>query len=163
MEKIIIGIGSNIGDKEGNIRKAILLLSEILNNIKVAPIYISKAVGYENQPNFLNTVISGFTELPPNDLLNKVKEIEEKIGRRNRFRWGPREIDIDILFYGDIIIKTESLEIPHPRIHERDFVIIPLIDIEPNIIHPIFKKPLKNLLKDIRNKSILGKYTSYPH
>ncbi|MDO8610758.1 MAG: 2-amino-4-hydroxy-6-hydroxymethyldihydropteridine diphosphokinase [bacterium] len=154
---ILLALGSNVGNKKENISKAIILLSKKIINIKQAPLYISHAVGYTEQDDFINTAISGNTNLKPRQLLDFVKKIEKEIGRIYRFKWGPREIDIDILFYGNEIYTDESLIIPHPRIHERDFVLQPLVEIDPLFIHPVLKKSVKKLLDEMKTKSIIGK------
>ncbi len=156
MEKVFLGIGSNVGEKIPYIKKAVTLLSKILTDMEKAPLYISKAVGFEDQPDFINTVISGYTDIEPYELFKKVKDIEKKVGRIKRFRWGPREIDIDILFYGNLLIEKDDLIIPHPRIHERDFVLKPLSDLDPNFVHPVFKKTVKELLLNLKEKSIIS-------
>lgn len=155
MEKVFLGIGSNVGDKIFFIKKAVSLLSEILSEMEIAPLYLSKAVGFEKQPDFINTVISGYTKLSPDYLLKKIKEIEKTIGRIERYRWGPREIDIDILFYGNYVIEKDNLIIPHPRIQERDFVLKPLSDLDPDFIHPVLKKTVKELLFNLKERSII--------
>ena len=155
MEKIFLALGSNIGNRQENINQAIRFLSKEITDIKQAPIYESKAVGYENQPDFLNTVISGYTDLSPEELLNFVKKVEKQTGRIKRFRWGPREIDIDILFYGNIVVEKDNLIIPHPRIQERDFVLKPLCDLEPEFLHPVLKKTVLELLNNLKEKSII--------
>src|SRR5258706_7388759 len=137
MHKIFLALGSNVGDKAKNIETAIALLAEKIKDIHVASLYTTKPVGYVDQDNFVNTALSGDTDLTPEELLKFVKDIEQQVGRIYRFRWGPREIDIDILFYDDVVIKQERLEIPHPRLHERDFVLVPLSDIAPDLIHPV--------------------------
>ncbi|WP_029523202.1 2-amino-4-hydroxy-6-hydroxymethyldihydropteridine diphosphokinase [Persephonella sp. KM09-Lau-8] len=159
MEKIFLALGSNIGNRQENINQAIKFLSTKILDIKQATIYESKAIGYENQPDFLNTAISGYTDLSPEELLKFIKQVEEQTGRIKRFRWGPREIDIDILFYGNLVLEKENLIIPHPRIHERDFVLKPLCDLEPEFIHPVLKKTIKELLNNLQEKSIIGKIT----
>ncbi len=136
MYKIFLGLGANIGDREGNIRRAIALLDVSVKHIETAPFYSSQAVGYTAQPQFLNTVVCGDTALGPEGLLKFVKEIERRIGRVERFRWGPREIDIDILFYGNMGYTSGTLEIPHPRLHARDFVLRPLADLEAEFLCP---------------------------
>ncbi len=157
MNKVFLGLGSNVGDKKQYITSAIKLVSKKIVDIKKASVYKSKPVGYTNQNDFLNTAITGKTLLPPEELLLFVKNIEYKIGRIQRFRWGPREIDIDILFYSNLIQKKENLEVPHPRLHERDFVLLPLIELDPNLVHPILKKTVIELLKNIpiEQRSIL--------
>ncbi len=155
MEKVFLGIGSNVGERIIYIKKAVNLLSDILTDMEIAPLYISKAVGFEDQPDFINTVVSGYTNLPPDDLLKKIKDIEKKVGRIKRFRWGPREIDIDILFYGNLLVEKNELIIPHPRIQERDFVLKPLSDLDPDFVHPVFKKTVKELLLNLKERSII--------
>ncbi len=156
LEKVFLALGSNIGDREKNINEALRLLKEKIKDLKVGNIYISKAVGYENQPDFYNTVVSGYTDLSPEELFYFVKGIEKQVGRVYRFHWGPREIDIDILFYGNQIIKRDFLEIPHPRLHERDFVLKPMLDIDADFVHPVLKKTVKELFEELRTKSIIG-------
>ena len=159
MNKVFLGLGSNVGDKKRNIEEAVKLLSEKIENIKVAKIYISRAVGYENQDDFLNTVISGETELDIEELFEFIKNVEKQVGRKYRFRWGPREIDIDILFFNDLIFEDENIKIPHPRIQERDFVLKPLADLDKNFVHPVLKKSVKEMLNELseENFSIIGK------
>lgn len=157
MHKIFLGLGSNIGDKIGNIKKAIFFLKKHIIDIQVAPFYVSKAVGYENQEDFINTVLKGYTVLTPLELLDFTKTVEREVGRIYRFHWGPREIDIDILFFDDLVIDMESIKIPHPKLHERDFVLVPLKDLDENFIHPIFNKTIKELTKNLKMKSIIDK------
>jgi len=157
MHKVFLGLGSNVGDKIENIKKAIFLLRKNISDIQVAPFYISKAVGYENQENFINTVLKGYTLLSPLELLDFTRRVEKEIGRIYRFHWGPREIDIDILFFDDLVIDIENLKIPHPRLHERDFVLLPLKDLDENLIHPIFNKTVSELIEDLKTRSVIDK------
>ncbi len=129
MHKVYLSLGSNIGDREGNLQKAFEYLKGKVNLLKIAKIYETKAMHYKNQPDFLNTAILVETNLKPLELLSFIKDVEKSIGRKYTFRWGPREIDIDILYYDDLIYKDKVLEIPHPRINERDFVKTPLAEI----------------------------------
>ncbi|HCM38326.1 MAG: 2-amino-4-hydroxy-6-hydroxymethyldihydropteridine pyrophosphokinase [Candidatus Gottesmanbacteria bacterium GW2011_GWB1_43_11] len=158
MNTIYLGLGANVGDKKKHIQKAIELLSQKITHLKQASLYESKAVGYTDQDNFINTVVSGKTDLAPQELLVFAKAIEKEIGRIYRFRWGPREIDIDILFYNDRIIKQSDLEIPHPRLHQRDFVLVPLNELASDMMHPVFKKTIRQLLQAFppENKSIIA-------
>lgn len=149
MHTIFLALGSNVGDSVDNIHYAISLLEEKISSITLAPIYTSKAVGYTDQPDFFNTAIKAETNLEPLELLKFVKQIEQEIGRVHRFRWGPREIDIDIIFYDDITFKDDLLEIPHPRAHERDFVLLPIADIDKNFIHPTKQKTIETLLSEL--------------
>lgn len=147
MNKIYLGIGTNVGNKEKNILNAIDLLSHKLSNVHSASFYFSSPVGYTKQDDFLNTALVAETNLSPEDLFILIKEVEKKVGRIKRFRWGPREIDIDILFYNNYKLKTENLEIPHPRLHERDFVLVPLMDLDQTIVHPVYNKTIKELFE----------------
>lgn len=159
MKKIFLALGSNVGNKNKNIKEAIKLLSRNIQKIKVAPIYKSKAMYYEDQDVFLNTVISGNTSLSPKALLKFIKTIEVQVGRTKRFKWGPREIDIDIIFYGNTICNEKDLQIPHPLLQERDFVLQPLYYLDSKFIHPVMKKTVKELLNNLPSsqRSILNK------
>lgn len=160
MHTIFLALGSNVGNSEQNIADAINLLSKKISKIKSASIYRSKAVGYTDQPDFFNTAVRGETELDPLELLTFVKEIEQEIGRIHRFRWGPREIDIDIIFFNNEIFKNDTLEIPHPRAHERDFVLEPLLELDPEYTHPISKLSVSELLNQMppNSRSIFQKF-----
>ncbi|HZE87540.1 MAG TPA: 2-amino-4-hydroxy-6-hydroxymethyldihydropteridine diphosphokinase [Methylomirabilota bacterium] len=149
MHIIFLALGSNIENKKENINKAIKLLEKHVKNISVAKLYETKPMYLEQQDTFLNTVLKGETKLSPIELLNFAKQLEKQIGRKERFRNGPREIDIDILFYNNLIFKNETLQIPHPKIAERDFVLKPFMDLDSNFIHPVLKKTIQ----EIFNKS----------
>ncbi len=153
MHTIYVALGANIGNKKETIEKAITLLKEKVHVQKSAPIYETKPWGYIAQDNFLNTALKGTTKLSPQDLLVFIKNIEKKLGRIKRFKNGPREIDIDILFYDDIIHKNKDLQIPHPRIAERNFVLQPLQDINPELIHPMLQKSIRQLLQALPESS----------
>ena len=146
MHQIFLALGSNIGNRKQYIEESILLLREKMNDVTIAPLYETEPLYFENQNNFLNTVLSGFTDLEPQELLQFTKTVQKKVGRVERFRNGPREIDIDILFYDNVVYKDEELEIPHPRLQERDFVLQPFSDINPDFSHPVLKKTIRELL-----------------
>jgi 2-amino-4-hydroxy-6-hydroxymethyldihydropteridine diphosphokinase len=146
MEIIFLALGSNIENRKRHVEKAITLLHEKVYDITVAPLYETKPRYFENQQNFLNTVLRGFTDLEPRKLLQFTKTVQQEVGRVERFRNGPREIDIDVLFYANKVYKDEELEIPHPRLQERDFVLQPFADINPDFSHPILKKTIRELL-----------------
>ncbi len=152
MHTIYLALGANVGDKKANIEKAILLLEEKIHVLKIAPLYETKPWGYKMQDNFLNTALQAITDLSPQDLLLFIKKIEEKIGRIKRFKNGPREIDIDILFYDQLVYKSKDLQIPHPGITERDFVLQPLFYINPDFIHPVLQKSIRQLLQELSKK-----------
>jgi 2-amino-4-hydroxy-6-hydroxymethyldihydropteridine diphosphokinase len=147
-----IGIGSNLGDKVANCEKAI---SEILNTdrhrlLSRSSFFQTQPVGYTAQDWFVNAVIKIGTELEPLDLCRRLKEIELKLGRQETFRWGPRVIDLDLLLFDDLKIDTEELQVPHPRLHERQFVLIPLVEIDRHLIHPVLKKTFEELLRNLK-------------
>ena len=140
-----LGLGSNIGDREINLLKALSLISQESRLIKTSSIYETKPIGYEKQSYFLNMVCQISTKLKPVDLLQSIKQIENKLGRKPSFRNAPRIIDIDILFYDNKIMNINNLVIPHPRLVERAFVLIPLAEITPKLIHPELGKSIAEL------------------
>jgi len=147
-----IGIGSNLGDKIDQCKRAI---SEILKAdhhrlLAKSPFFKTQPVGYTAQDWFVNGVIKIETDLEPFDLLKTIKTIESKLGRVKTFQWGPRSIDLDILFFNEREIKAEGLQIPHPLLHERQFVLIPLAEIDPGLIHPVLKKTVQELLENLK-------------
>src|SRR5690349_13104977 len=146
MHDIFLALGSNIDDRQQHIESAIVLLRENVHDVTVAPLYETRPRYFADQHNFLNTVLRGFTELDPQALLQFTQVVQKEVGRVERFRNGPREIDIDILFYDDVVYKDDALEIPHPRLQERDFVLQPFSDINPDFLHPVLKKTIKELL-----------------
>ncbi len=155
---VYLGLGSNLGDRESNLAQALAMLVEKVRLEKYSSIYETEPVGYSEQPDFLNMVCSGSTDLDPFDLLTFVKEIEKGLGRVPSFPNAPRPIDIDILFYDDQIIRSESLTIPHSRIAERAFVLVPLSEIAPKLIHPENGKHVEELLSEITNTYEIRKY-----
>lgn len=157
MTTVYLALGSNVGDSPQFIAEAINLLGGALQNIRRAPLYTSKAVGYTDQPDFLNTVLRAETNFTPTELLDFVKGVEQRVGRVERFRWGPREIDIDIIFYGDTVMETEKLTVPHPRFAEREFVLIPLDDLNPDLVDPLSQQTVAQLLDRLppSQKSVL--------
>jgi len=151
---VYLALGTNLGSRENNLRTAINGISPEVCVINRSPIYETPPWGYTEQPYFLNQVISGKTNLSPQTLLSRLKELEMKMGRLTGIRYGPRIIDIDILFYDDQILKVTGLEIPHPRVHERAFVLVPLLDIAPGLLHPILGKTISELIKQVDTSGI---------
>jgi 2-amino-4-hydroxy-6-hydroxymethyldihydropteridine diphosphokinase len=149
MAVVYLALGSNVGIGNQQLNKAITLLEERLSNVKQAPHYASKAVGYTKQPDFINTVIQAETDLSPQDLLEFTQNVEETIGRIRRFRWGPREIDIDIIFYDNQVVNSPTLIFPHPRFSERDFVLRPLHDLNPEMVDPLSHKTIRELYEQL--------------
>ncbi len=150
MHRVFLSIGSNLGEKEKNCLQAIEMLEKAgLIIDKKSSIYITKPWGFKNQPDFANMAVEAFTELKPLELLKLIKKIERKMGRKPSIKYGPRIIDIDIIFYDDLILKSEKLIIPHPFMHERYFVLKPLSEIAPYFIHPELKLSVKKLLEKL--------------
>lgn len=153
MSIVYIGIGSNLGDREANCRRAMELLEKkgILIK-KKSSLFETEPWGIKDQPLFLNMAIEIETGLKPGELLKVLKNVENEAGREKTLRWGPRIIDLDILLYDDIILHEDNLEIPHPFMHERDFVLRPLNEIAPGIKHPLLKMSVNELLKKLENR-----------
>jgi len=153
-----LGLGSNMGDRQENLERALDFLSQRLRLQKVSSIYDTEPVGNVNQPRFLNMVCQVYTSLTPTALLTVGKAIESKMGRVSGKLNAPRPIDIDILFYGDQIVETPELVIPHLRLMERAFVLVPLAQIAPDLVHPVSNKTVKDLLKGLREKQGVFKW-----
>jgi len=151
MPTAYIGIGSNLGNRSENCEKSIQLLEEE-SGIKVtkrSSMSETEPWGVKDQPKFINMAVEIVTDLKPEALLYLLKKIETDSGRIPGRRWGPRVIDLDILLYDDFVLKTPVLEIPHPEISKRDFVLIPLNEIVPDKLHPVLKKKIKELLQEM--------------
>ena len=148
---VYLAIGSNINPRK-NIALALKKLTEIGKIIKVSKLIKTKPEGYLKQADFLNGALKFETKLPPKNLLKELKNIEHQLKRNTPFKNGPRTIDVDIIFYVNLILKTSDLEIPHPRAARRAFVLRPLADIAPFKTHPILRKQVRTLLKELNNK-----------
>src|SRR5690242_6863564 len=142
---IYLALGSNLGDRLTNLKQAIASLTPQMEVKAKSAVYETPPWGYEDQPKFLNQVIKGKTYLEPEQLLKHLKRLEVALGRKESFPNGPRLIDMDILFYDDLVLNTGSLIIPHPRLHERGFVLLPLMDINPDLVHPVSKKSVREM------------------
>jgi len=153
-QEIYVGLGSNLGDRLANIRKAIeLMKEERIEIIKESSIYQTEPVGYKQQGWFLNSVVKGRTDLSPKGLWKRLEKIEKSMGREREIKWGPRIIDLDILFYGNKVVNGKELRIPHSELHKRRFVLVPLEEIAPKFVHPVFKKTVSELLRDLKDNS----------
>lgn len=152
MSKVYLGLGSNLGDQRANIEEAVTLLSEGLKVTKRSSFYESEPVDYIDQPWFLNIVLEGETELDPEALLRFTQGIEHKMKRVKTIRFGPRTIDVDILVYEEVTRDTKTLTIPHPRMKERAFVIVPLNEIAPDLL--VGFQTAREILKDLHGEAI---------
>ena len=146
--KVFIALGSNIGNLEDNLNTALEKLAKFAKIEKVSSFYMTKPQGFLEQEDFLNSVCLLETELPPQDLLKKLKEIEKEMGRKKTFKDGPRIIDLDIIYYDDIVLNTPVLTIPHPRAHKRIFVMKGMLEIAPKHLHPILKITTEKIIKN---------------
>ena len=154
MSTVYLGLGTNLGDRSANINRAVEGLREEVLITAVSPVYETDAWGVEEQPDFLNMCVSGETNLSPNDLLLFIKLLETRLGRIPSERWGPRLIDIDILFYDLLVLQEPALTIPHKGIVDRATVLAPLADIAPDLVHPIELKRISELLEIVDKSGV---------
>jgi 2-amino-4-hydroxy-6-hydroxymethyldihydropteridine diphosphokinase len=148
MATVYLGLGANLGNRARNIYRALRLLGPYVRLGRISSLYETAPVGLTDQPWFLNLVCAGETDLSPEALLKLAKTIEGDMGRKQGVRFGPRPIDIDILLYDDLVLSTPRLVIPHPRLHERAFVLIPLSEVAPGLIHPVLNRSVEQLRDD---------------
>lgn len=151
---VYLALGSNMGNRLANLKNAISNLTPQMDVKKKSPVYEAPPWGYADQPPFLNQCLMAETYLSPEDLLAHLKRLETALGREPSFENGPRLIDMDILFYDDEIIDAPPLAVPHPRMHTRGFVLVPLNDIAPDFIHPALGKSVGELLLDVERVNI---------
>ena len=150
MATVYIGVGSNLGDREGNCLRALALMAESgLVVTKRSSMHETEPWGILEQPRFINMVVSVKTNLDPVRLLALLKDIEKLAGRKETVKYGPRTLDIDMLLYDSLVVKEPALEIPHPLMHERGFVLAPLAEIAPDVIHPVLKKTVLELKENL--------------
>lgn len=145
---IYIGLGSNMGDRVAHLREAVGRMRQVIHIQKVSQLYVAAPLGYVRDDAFINACLQGTTDLKPIDLLRELQAIEQAMGRR-RVQFGPRPIDLDILFYGAVEMHTYELTLPHPRIPERAFVLKPLAEIAPDLMHPVLYYTVKQLLHEV--------------
>ncbi|WP_114313472.1 2-amino-4-hydroxy-6-hydroxymethyldihydropteridine diphosphokinase [Thermus caldifontis] len=150
-----VGLGSNLGDRAGYLLKALSLLSRLEKThfLRLSPVYETEPVG-PPQPLYLNLVAEVDTELSPRAFLEGLLTVEQSLGRKRKERWGPRTIDLDLLLYGDLVLQEEGLEVPHPRLSERAFVLVPLADLIPEGRHPVLGRTFAELLASLDRKGV---------
>jgi len=151
---VYLALGSNLDDRLANLKQAIASLSPQMEVKAKSRVYETPPWGYADQPMFLNQVIKANTYLEFEPLLKHIKRLEMALGRKPSFKNGPRLIDIDILFYDDLVLNTPSLVIPHPHMHERGFVLLPLMEIAPDLVHPVHKKSVREMIASCDVSSI---------
>jgi len=154
LKTIYLSLGSNIGDRESHLHAAIERLAEHVRVLRVSPIYETEPVDYTDQRWFLNLVVEAETTLFPLQLLARIQKIERALGRVRGIPKGPRTIDIDILLHGRTIMRTPTLEIPHPRLAERRFVLAPLADLAPDLRHPATRRSIRELLEGAPSQTV---------
>jgi 2-amino-4-hydroxy-6-hydroxymethyldihydropteridine diphosphokinase len=157
-QTVFLSLGSNIGDREKNLINAVKALSymEGFELVSHSPIYLSQAVEMdENAPGFLNMVVKGEFAYRPTELLNNIEKIERQMGRTDKGEYKPRSIDIDILLFGDEIIETDRLSVPHRKLTLRPFILMPLLQIEPDIVHPVTKEKMDTYLDSREAEDII--------
>ncbi|RYD55695.1 MAG: 2-amino-4-hydroxy-6-hydroxymethyldihydropteridine diphosphokinase [Sphingobacteriales bacterium] len=149
MNRVYLSLGSNEGDRIGWLRQSLQMLAEKCGAIvAISHIYQTAAWGLPDQPDFLNMAVAVDTELSAADVLSKIRLIEEALKRQRTIKWGQRTLDIDILFFNDEVIDTAELQVPHPHLHKRMFVLVPLADFAPDYLHPVLKKTVLQLLAE---------------
>jgi 2-amino-4-hydroxy-6-hydroxymethyldihydropteridine diphosphokinase len=151
-----LSLGSNLGDRAANLKRAVASLGDLLEGLATSSIYETLPMYLPDQPRFLNMVVSGRCSFTPKELLDRVRDLEGRLGRERSkgIPKGPRVIDIDILLYGERIIENEELVVPHPRMKERQFVLIPLLELNPHLRDPATGRPLAEALAALQDQGV---------
>lgn len=158
MSIVYLGLGSNVGNREEHLFSAVRLIADIGTVVSQSSIYETEPVGLRDQPLFLNMVVGLDVGMDPQTLLLQTQAIEHSLGRVRTIPNGPRTIDIDILLYDDVVVSSETLIVPHARLHERAFALVPLAEIAPNAVHPIVKKSIAELLAGVSDRESVSLY-----
>jgi 2-amino-4-hydroxy-6-hydroxymethyldihydropteridine diphosphokinase len=158
MSLVYLSLGSNVGDTEKNIKKAIQNIGDLYKITKISKLYTTEPVGFKEQDWFLNCVVEIETSVHPEIIFASMQALEKKLGRTETRLDGPRTIDIDLLFYGDKVVNRVNLTIPHLRVHERRFVLQPMLDVNPDFKHPVLKKTIQQLYDALTTKEQVKLY-----
>ena len=151
---VFLGLGSNVGNRGPNLHAAVGLIEKNIGKIaKKSHVYETQPWGEPNQDPFYNQVIMVNTTYDPREILDRISRIERELGRERKEKWGPRVIDIDILFYGKRLVRDKGLEIPHPELHKRAFVLVPMMEIAGEYVHPVLDKQIDELYMDCEDES----------
>ncbi|MEW6716071.1 MAG: 2-amino-4-hydroxy-6-hydroxymethyldihydropteridine diphosphokinase [Chloroflexota bacterium] len=146
---VFLSLGTNLGNRVANLGRALKELATGMEVVSCSPVYETAPWGFAHQPDFLNQVVQAHTELTPLELLSFIENIEKRMGRQPTFRYGPRIIDLDILFYDELILTSCELTLPHPHLAERAFVLLPLTDIAPALRHPVLDLTVSEMLANV--------------
>ncbi|MGD0337781.1 MAG: 2-amino-4-hydroxy-6-hydroxymethyldihydropteridine diphosphokinase [Bacteroidota bacterium] len=160
MARAFVGVGSNLGDRSSQLQKALdaCRMIPLTTFVRSSSVYETSPVGTYDQPQFLNAVIELSTALDPGELLKKLKKIEKDLGRTDAARWAPRTIDLDILLYDDVVVMSDELTIPHPHMMERKFVLVPLVELDSAVVHPIENKTVDAILAGCSSMERIVRY-----
>jgi 2-amino-4-hydroxy-6-hydroxymethyldihydropteridine diphosphokinase len=151
---VYLGLGSNLGDRERNLSAALRRLEPLVRIEAVSSLYETDPVGPQDQPAYLNACCRAVTGLQPRALLRHLKEVEHELGRRDRTRWGPRPIDIDLLLYGDAVIEEDDLQVPHAELPNRAFVLVPLAEVAADVRHPLLGRTISELVGEVDRSGV---------
>ena len=160
--RVFLGLGSNLGDRLANLEQGLRNLGERIRLVKCSSIYETEPWGFAEQPAFLNCVVQGEASASPEGVLQTLKEVEQRVGRRATFSWGPRVFDADLLFYGSRIVNLPQLTVPHPRIQERAFVLVPIVEIAPDFVHPLMGMTMETMAARVEGREGVRRHASPP-